>query len=124
MKKDKVRFGDEGDDMVYDRKAFGRRVQSCREAAGMTRYELAAAINVCVETVRLIETGKRDSRAETLCLLSECLDTPIGCLLYGEEATGEFDDEFQALIRSLNYRQQKDVVALAKMARSLLNVKW
>ena len=56
-----------------DPPAFGARLQSIREAAGLSREQLAGAAGMSREAVRLYETGARRPTMDALFALCEAL---------------------------------------------------
>lgn len=55
---------------------FGAKLQSLREAAGLSREQLAAAAAASRESVRLYETGARRPTMDALFALSKALGVP------------------------------------------------
>lgn len=73
-------------DVTYDGAAFGRRVASAREWAGLEPKELARRVGVHVESINRIERGgrRKQPRKAELRLLAEALGQTEEWLLEGE----------------------------------------
>lgn len=56
---------------------LGRRVQEAREAAGLSRAELAERALATEAAVRLWETGQREPRLKYLKRIAEATDRPL-----------------------------------------------
>lgn len=65
------------------------RIASARQKAGLTQAQLAAAINVSVDTVRRVEQGKHkhQTRVLTLIKISRVLGIPLEALLPDESVS-------------------------------------
>ncbi len=59
------------------KRAFGRRVQSLREGAGLTQERLADRIGRSVDTISNIERGANSTRVETAARLAEVLEVAL-----------------------------------------------
>lgn len=65
--------------------AFGRRLKSCREAAGYeSQAEFARVLGMTTEGYRLYETGQRQPRFSTLVEIAERLDKTLDFLILGK----------------------------------------
>lgn len=88
----------------FDRSIFSERLRYLREEKGFaTQNEFAAAVGISKQAVNYYESGKRLPDAETLYMLSECLECSVDWLLgrtenmmpdyaYIERITGLSDD--------------------------------
>ena len=61
--------------------AFGRKVRTLREAAGMSQAELAKLVGMVQTKLPAIEQGRRDIRLSTIERFARALNVPIKDLL-------------------------------------------
>jgi transcriptional regulator with XRE-family HTH domain len=80
----KRRIETEGHALVHVRKFSGKRVRRARELAGMTRADLAAALDVSVGYVVSIETGHRTGMLRWA-QLSAVLEVPIDSFFVADD---------------------------------------
>jgi transcriptional regulator with XRE-family HTH domain len=59
------------------KRAFGQRVQSLREQAGLTQERLADQIGRSVDTISNIERGANSTRVETAARIAEALGVAL-----------------------------------------------
>ena len=62
------------------------KIASARQEAGMTQAQLAAAINVSVDTIRRAEQNKHQTRILTLIRMSHAMGVPLESLVPDEPA--------------------------------------
>lgn len=60
------------------RRTLGRNVRKYRLAAKLSQEEIAARIGAAQYYVSQLETGKRNPTVETVYLLSQALNVPMG----------------------------------------------
>lgn len=60
---------------------FAERMKNLREEKGVTREELANALNVSIRLISYWENGKRECNFEMLMLIAEYFDCSIDYLL-------------------------------------------
>lgn len=71
------------------KRSFGARVQSLREARGMTQEQLAERIDRSVDTISNIERGANSTRIETAGRIAEVLGVSLPELFeFGEMDSG------------------------------------
>jgi len=64
-----------------DRKCIGRRIQTCREAAGMSQDELAEALELSTIYISMIERGVKTPSLEVFVNLANTLNVSADLLL-------------------------------------------
>ena len=97
----------------YDRVQMGRMVRSLREGERISQMELAGILGLSMQTLSLIENGKRDPKAEVIYRISEYFCVPVDLLFNGDETVGFIDKPLADAIRRMDYRQQSAIRILA-----------
>lgn len=63
---------------------IGTRIRNSREKHGLTREQLAEAVNLSPRFIYDIEYGNKGMSIDTLVMLSQVLDIPADYILFGE----------------------------------------
>lgn len=64
---------------------FGQRISEAREAAGLSRRELAKRMQVSYYSIRYWELGEKQPRGHRLLRLAKSLEVPVVYLLKGKQ---------------------------------------
>lgn len=121
------RPGDEsGSTLNDDPQHIGRRLTEAREAAGMTRHELAAHLGLEESTIERWETGERSPRGNRVSKLAGILGVSLSWILVGRGVEPAGADHEVAQIRAeLHIARDRlnDVIAeLADLDRRLASL--
>ena len=71
------------ENMIYDVKASGKRVQELRKKQGMTQMEFAEVVGVSVDTISKIERGARGMSPDLMGIIAEELNSSTDYIGYG-----------------------------------------
>ena len=107
--------------------ALSRRIVEAREAAGLSRAELARNAGVTPDTVEIWETGERAPRANRLTTLGGVLGVSAAWLLSGEGAAPGDDTaelglgraEVRAELETLQSELERIAAAMQRLSERL-----
>ena len=85
--------------MLFDSKAYGRRLKQLRRQHHITQEKLAAALGITDVHLRRIESGSSVGSMELVIEMAEYFDTSLDYLLLGKDGTA--------------HRSRKDILSLA-----------
>ena len=82
--------------MAFDYRQLGKQIQHYRQKRGISQFRFAELIHTSPAFVSRMERGLKGPRLETLILIADTLDVPVGTLL-NDHATQKQISEGAAL---------------------------
>lgn len=106
---------------------IGQRVKAIRKMKKLSQAELAESVDLSVNYISFIETGKRHTSLEALIRIADELGVTIDHLLYGNQIHDEdtYCAEASELLRDCTQYERNIIIEVAAAAKeSLRGNRW
>lgn len=88
--------------MGYDTHEVGRRIKKLRRASALTQEDLSYELNISLDYLRKIESGRRSCSVYVYVLFAKYFDVSLDYLMLGKEYRGlPSEQELQRIIDGL-----------------------
>ena len=106
----------QGDDLIMDLTAFGKRIREERRKKDLTQQELADIAGVSYAFIGQIERGERGVAVETLVKICTGLDVTPNCLLIKDlNNMGDyFCQLWKMLMQNCSEKNQEMIISVVK----------